>query len=172
MMTPTTNNLSIPYKGRKIGSALAIVFGLLGGCGYFLALALCNGIGLISTLNGVGQYFLIIPVLISSALYLLDTAPIRVTQEGISLPLSFAFSMNWRCARSWNDLSHVLVKTNASHLVVHFKSSGFADIDTSRIGKEQIEQLALAIEIRAREAARKSPLTWLFCLNVCTTKRD
>ncbi len=161
-MTSTTNNLAIPYKGRSIGTTLAVAFGLLAGCGYFLALALFFGLGMshVATLTA-NQVLLIFPVTLamsfSTALYLLDNASIRLTPEGICLPPSFAFSMNWRCVRTWSDLAQISVSTNGSRLILHFKSGGFAGINTTRLNKEQIEQLALAIEIRAREAARKSP---------------
>jgi tRNA A-37 threonylcarbamoyl transferase component Bud32 len=87
---------------------------------------------------------------------------IRLTADSILFPPCFMPALNWRRQRLWQDVSHVLVAGNSPRLILYFKSGGRASLHTDRLNDDEVEQLALIIEMRAEQAARRNPDLALF----------
>src|SRR5579883_2115076 len=77
-----------------------------------------------------------------------------ISEDWLYFPITFAATLLNRRQRLWSDVANISVRNGESHsrgqLIMWFKSGGKAVIHLDCIPANQIEELALSIEIRAQ----------------------
>jgi serine/threonine-protein kinase len=171
------SELSIPYRSR-IGNAGLVITGtlvpvwgimapLIGiAClGLLIKLALMGGADSPATLLLAFAFCLVISSVGIVSLINFAEKGITLNKEGICLPGVFLFALALRRQRKWKELTRISLDlpdaTTKTQLRLFFQNGSVARLFLHNLDKENIEQLLLALEVRATEAEKDVSLTAL-----------
>lgn len=174
--TVAESELSIPYRSR-IGNAGLVITGTLvpvwgimcplvgiACLGLLIKLALMGGADSPATLLLAFALCLVISAIGIVSLINFAEKSITLNKEGICLPGVFLFALALRRQRKWQELSRIsldLPDATKAQLRLFFKNGSVARLSLSNLDKENLEQLLLALEVRATEAEKDVSLTAL-----------
>lgn len=169
------SELSIPYRSR-IGNAGLVVTGTLvpvwaimsplvaiGYLGFLIKLALFGGAEAPADLLVPFVLSLVVTSLGLIALINFAEKSITLNKEGICLPGVFLFALALRRQRKWKELTRIAMDMadEKAQLRLFFKNGSVARLSLANLDRENLEQLLLALEVRATEAEKDMSLTAL-----------
>lgn len=173
------SELSIPYRSR-IGNAGLVITGTLvpvwgimaplvgiGCLGMLIKLALLGGASSSDSPAGLLMTFAFCLVASSLGIFsLINFADkgITLNKEGICLPGIFLFALRLRRQRKWKEVTRIsldMADASRSQIRLFFKNGSVAKLSLGNLERENIEQLLLALEVRATDAEKDMHLATL-----------
>lgn len=166
--------LTIPLKSTPCKVGMGVMAMLMPV--WAIAIPFCLGLFTSQVLREPDKYSALLAVCIFAILLIVPAISVvlaaifeddvlLVSKEGLAFPLRMLGILGFRRARHWSDLAHATVQLTDSsgkdpkgNLNLFFKSGGATSVKLDKLGRNDLEQLLLAIEIWGSNCERTPEL--------------